>query len=76
MMNVTQGFHLLKVRSRASYSVVLFVECTSSAKISRSAYLITIPVEDVTTADIPTLLWHQAASHCTTYGVIISSPRL
>jgi hypothetical protein len=70
------GVIFLNARSGASYSVVLFVECSSFANMSRAAYLITIPVGDVTTAEIPTPLWHQAPSHYTTQGVSISSPGL
>jgi hypothetical protein len=73
---LTRAFIFLRARSRASYSVVLFVECTSFAKISQAVYLIMIPVGDVTTADIPTPLCHQAPSHYTTHGVSMSSPGL
>jgi hypothetical protein len=71
-----RAFIFLNARSRASYSVVLFVECSSFANMSRAAYLITIHVGDVTTAEIPTPMWHQAPSHYTTQGVSISSPGL
>jgi hypothetical protein len=53
---LTRAFMFLNARSRASYSVVLFVECSSFANMSRDAYLITTPVGDVTTTEIPTLL--------------------
>jgi hypothetical protein len=46
----------LNANSRASYSVVLFVECSFFANTSRTAYLMTTPVGDVTTAEIPTPL--------------------
>jgi hypothetical protein len=66
-------FIFLRAKSKASYSVVLFVGWKSSAKISQAMYLITIPVGNVTTADILTPLWQQAPSHCTTHGVLIFS---
>jgi hypothetical protein len=53
---LTQSFIFLIARSKASYSVVLLVECSSFANMSRAAYLIMTPVGDVTTAEIPTPL--------------------
>jgi hypothetical protein len=73
---LTERFHFFNAKSKASYSVVLFVECSSFANMSRAEYLMTTPVVDVTTAEIPTPLWHQAPSHCTTQGVSVSSSRL
>jgi hypothetical protein len=46
----------LSAKSKASYSVVLFVECSLFANMSQAAYLITTPAGDVTTAEIPTPL--------------------
>jgi hypothetical protein len=51
-----RAFIFLNAKSKASYSVVLFVECSSFTKMSGVAYLITTPVGDVTTAEIPTPL--------------------
>jgi hypothetical protein len=51
-----QGFHFLNARSRASYSVVLFMKCSFFVNMSRAAYLITTLAGDVTIAEIPTPL--------------------
>jgi hypothetical protein len=70
---LAKSFIFLRDNSRSSYSVVLFVEGTSSAKSSRTVYLCTTPVGDVTIAATPTPLSHQAPSQCTIHGVTISS---
>jgi hypothetical protein len=46
----------LNAKSKASYSVELFVEFSYFANMSRAAYLITTQVGDVRTAEIPTPL--------------------
>jgi hypothetical protein len=44
-----KDFIFLSAKSKASYSVVLFVECSLFTNMSRAAHLITTPAGDVTT---------------------------